>query len=466
MSKSWRILKIIVENPKVFSTIKGCLFFVGFCLLSVVLQAQIKNAPSWVREVPINEDAYYGMGMVDMKSYPEYRAKARKMALKEVVEKIFVSISSNSSLTTSYEDEKVDYLLDETVLLKSSNFLSGHQKIEEWIDKRSNTYYVLFRLDIAIYKANRKVYLKSLETVIRFMQDEAMDLFKQGEVARGASKLIASINRLDEEMNRLIEPEYSISFQKWRLNSLYELEKQIDQIGFSLNRNYEFQATARQPLVIENFIINKSTGTPLNGLILDLKVVQGDVFRYSFDHEDHEALSIYGMFPQKGVAVVQITAYLKLDNKIRELLNPSVKNILESRPIVIQFVPYGISFNFDGKLDYALLEDNSVISYLRNITNDLGLKEVSPTNANYSIGINPIGRVIRHKKGYFYGVISVEVSITDLKNSREIYQYVLPQTKVRGRDPEMVLTKAFHRSRSDPNKFLEGFITSLCALHL
>ncbi|MEM9299657.1 MAG: LPP20 family lipoprotein [Bacteroidota bacterium] len=461
MSKSWKTLKITIDKLKA-SFILGCLFFV---LIGAEAYGQLKKAPSWVREVPISDNAYYGVGIVSMKEHSEYRSKARKIALREIVEKIFVSVSSSSSLTTTYTGNDIDYLLDETVSLASSNFLSGHQKVNEWVDKRKDTYYVLFKLDISIYKENRQNYFESFATVIQLMQEEAKDLFKRGEIARSVSKLSQSINKLDKEINRLVEPEYGISLQKSRLTSIYELERQIDQITFNLERNYEFQADSRQPLVIKNFLVSKETGAALNGLMLNLKVIQGDVFRYSFDHENYEALSIYGLFPQKGVAVIQITAELMLEDKIRALLNPSVKSRLESRPIVIQFLPYTISFNFDKKIEPERLKDNSVLDYFRNITNDLGLKEVSQTEASYHIFVSRVGQVRKHQRGYYSGTLSVDITITDMKNEREIFHYTLPQTNVKVDRSEIAWKQAFNRSVNKSDKFLEGFITSLCALH-
>jgi len=449
---------------KVFSK-RGYLFLAFICIFSTSY-CQLKKAPRWVKEIPITDDAFYGVGMADMKQYAEYRAKARKLALREVMEKIFVSISSSSSLTMTYSNDQVDYLLDETISMASSNFLSGHQKIDEWVDKRSDTYYVLFKLNIDTYKENRKAYFKTLEVIIRQMHDEAVSLFNEGEVVRGASKLVASINSLDEELNKLIEPEYGISLQKWRLKSIYELEKQIDQISFDLDRTYEFQATARKPLIIENFLINKSTNTPINGLATDLKVIQGDVFSYSFDHENHEALSIYGMFPEKRVAIFQITANLELDKKIRNLLNPSVQNRLISHPIVVHFSSYGISFDFDGDTDPLLSRDNSVRDYLKNITNDLGLVEVPAADADYKIVLKSNGQVRKSQNGLFQGNVSVEVSIVDRINNRVVYNYTLPQTFVRVENSDAALTEAFHRSVNRSQRFLVGFVTALCALHL
>ncbi|MEM7107824.1 MAG: LPP20 family lipoprotein [Bacteroidota bacterium] len=423
----------------------------------------MKKAPTWVHEVPITGDAFYGVGTVNMKDYPEYRAKARKQALKEIVEKIFVSISSSSSLTTTYKDEEVDYLLNETVSLASSNFLMGHRKMSEWIDKRKNTYYVLFSLDRATYKENRKEYFKSFETVIELIQKEAKDLFEEGEIARSTRKLSQSIDRLDKEINRIVEPEYSILLQKLRLESIYELERQIDQIAFNVERNYEFDATDRKPLVIENFLVSKSNGVALNGLNLSLNVIQGDVFRYSFNHENYEALSIYGLFPQKGVAVIQIIAEVALESSIKKLLNPAVRSTIESRPIAIKFNPYNIQFVINS--DTSFDKKEQLFDYLRVITTDLGITEVKDKPTDLQIILKPIGNVKKQSRGYYRSDLSFEVNVLDVKNNRNVFEYALPRTSVKEKNPNVAVSESFKAAANQSGEFLQEFVTALCVLH-
>ena len=62
------------------------------------------------------------------------------MALKEIVEKIFISINSSSEYNLTYVNERVEYVLDETTTTETSSFISGHIKVDDWIDKRANKY--------------------------------------------------------------------------------------------------------------------------------------------------------------------------------------------------------------------------------------------------------------------------------------------------------------------------------------
>ncbi len=450
------------SDTRAFSLMRGCLSL--FFLVSVVLTSfgQLKKAPKWVRHIPSSTEVFYGMGSVDMRLYPEYRAKARKIALREIAEKIFVSINSNSILTMTYENEEVDYILDETVSMASSNILNGHHKVDEWIDKRADRYYVLFLLDKAEYKANREAYFASLEELTTLMQKEASELFNQGEVSRGINKLTESIRLLDTEMKRLVEPEYAFSMKNWRLKSIYELEHQIDQIGFALQRRYEFRANAKEPLIIEHFLVNKSTGVPLSGLKLDLRVIQGDIFRYSFVHDHHDALSIYGMFPENQVAIFQVVADLKVEKDMQKLLDPSVRTTFVSQPVSIQFIPYAIAFDWESTESTS--ENNDVIKFLRKVTNDLGLKEVYNSEADYHITLEPSGMVKSHNNGYYSGSVSMEMSIKDPKTNIEVYEYSFPQTSIRVPNPDLAWSYALDKNVVHSDDFLVSFVTFLCSL--
>lgn len=154
------------------------------------------------------------------------------------------------------------------------------------------------------------------------------------------------------------------------------------------------------------------------------------------------------------------------DYIIRKLLNPSVQNRLISHPVVVHFSSYGIAFDFDGTQDPLLLKDNSARAYLKNITNDLGLIEVPAADADYKIVLKPIGQVRKKQSGLFQGNVAVKVSIVDIKNKRDVYNYTLPQTYVRAENSDLALTKAFHGSINRSQEFLVGFVTALCVLHL
>ena len=448
-----------------FLVAKRTLTFLCLILTIFETSSQIKKAPEWVRSIPLSEDAFYGMGAFDMSKSDQYRAKARKVALKEIIEKIFISVSSNSQLSMTYDNDETIYSLNETISIESTNYLSGHRKVDEWIDKRADIYYVLFKLDHEVYRENRRVYFERLEDVIQIIRTEADQLFIQGEVSRGVNKLIAAISRITEEIEKLIEPKQLMSLQKWRLSALYELEKQIGRIGFKLESNYDFHANERQPLIISDFIVDNLTGTPLSGLSTNLKVVKGDVFNHSFDHyiEDN-AIGIYGLFPEHQIAMVQIVAEIPLPDPIIAIIDPSLQHTFTSQPIALRFNPYHITYNLSG-LARDHVKNELTVQYLRKITNDLGLIETDIEDAFYKIDIICTEKVEQLRNGYFAANLEVRVAVTRLRDKRELYHFSLPKGHATSSTYESAISKALDKAFSESDRFLVTFVTFLCSQH-
>ena len=448
-----------------FLVAKRTFTFLCFILIIFETSSQIKKAPEWVRSIPLSEDAFYGMGAVKIGKSNQYRTKARKVALKEIIEKIFISVSSNSQLSMKYHNDEAIYSFNETISIESSNYLSGHQKVDEWVDQRSDIYYVLFKLDHEVYRENRRVYFERLEDVIDVICTEADQLFVQGEVSRGVNKLIAAISRINEEIDKLIEPKQLIALQKWRFSAIYELEKQISRIGFDLKSNYDFYADRQQPLIISEFIVNKVTDHPISGLSTSLRVIKGDVFNHSFDHyiEDN-AIGIYGLFPEHQIAMVQIVAELPLPNPIKAIIDPSLQHTFTSQPIALRFNPYHITYNLSD-LARDRVKNELTVQYLKRITNDLGLIETDIEDAFYKIDIVCKEKAEKLRNGYFDANLEVRIAVTRLRDKRELYHFSLPKVRATSSTYESAVSKALDKAFSESDRFLITFVTFLCSQH-
>ena len=443
-------------------------FLLATCLLFQAAGsglAQLKRAPDWVSQIPVTGDAYYGLGIADAKSNLNYRTQARKMALKEITEKIYVSINTTSELTLKYEDEEVEYLLDETVALESSNFLSGHQKVDQWTDKRSDKYYVLYRLDRLTYLENRRTYFSRLDEMIRLIRAEADASFTKGEWVRGINKLVDSFMRLYEEMKKPIEPEYLISLQKKHLSTIYELEKQLGRIEFNVVDAYRFRVEAGKPLVISDFVVNRVTGTPLSWLNTSLKVLKGDVFNYTFDpNKKKNELTIYGFFPEEKSCLVQLEVHMPLPEEVREALDASIRNKLISKPINLRFEPYTIAFE-SNELDTKREENGQPLTgFLQHITQDLGLIETEEQKAHYKVLVSSHSRIVKKHRGIFTSEFEGQVAVVRTADNREVYRFKLPDVTRQSARAQTALQEAFEQSIHKTDEFLVTFVTFLCSL--
>ncbi|MEM7548474.1 MAG: LPP20 family lipoprotein [Bacteroidota bacterium] len=432
------------------------LIFASFFSLAVF--AQLKKAPEWVSQVPITENAFFGLGIAEIKENSEYRTQARKMALREIIEKIQLSINSKSELNVDYDDKQVQYRLNEKIAVESSGFLSGHQKVDEWIDKKAKKYYVLFRLNESTYRENRYDYFQQLSEIIYFIRSEADELFTKGEIIRGIKKLSDGIIRLDDEMKELVEPEYLVSLQKSRLSALYELEEQLSRIKFQTRLSYDFEAVEAKPLIISNFLVDLITGTPIRNLETKLKVLDGDVFNHEFLTRNGQSdLHIYGVYPTDQTSAIQLVPQIPIPTRVKNSIDPNILKRLISSRITMRFLPYSISFHSNENDKGALTE------LLKSVTTDLRLDEKPDLEADYKIVVDTENKIIHEQRGIYTAQYQAKVTIIRLIDDQEVYEYEFPAQRVKARRKSVALTNTENQALSESRRFLQSFVTFLCS---
>ena len=431
--------------------------------VSVELFAQLKRAPSWVSQVPVTENAFFGLGISSINENAEYRTYARKVALREILEKIQISINSESELKVKYKNDNIEYLLDEKIAVESSGFLSGYQKVDEWLDKRSKTYYVLFRLNESTYRDNRRTYFQKVDEILHLIRSEADELFTKGEIVRGITKLSDGIIRIENEMNKLIEPEYLANLQKNRLSALYELEEQLSRISFKISSNYQFDVTDAEPLVISNFLVDRVTGTPVRNLKTSLKVLKGDVFNYEFKLTNGgRDLNIYGAYPTHQTIEIQLVADVNLPNRIKVSIDPAILKQLVSNRISIPFKPYSIAFESNERIEANPNEKQPFTALLQSITQDLNLAEVSTSEAFYQFQINTQNKILNRQRGIYTAQYTASIKVFRINDNQEVYEYKIPAKRAKAPKKTVALNLAAKQLKSNSEAFLQSFITFLC----
>ena len=438
------------------------IFFLALSFfLSFAAQAQLRQAPIWVSNLPVTDDAFYGLGVSDTKEDSQFRTKARKIALREISEKIYVSVNSASELTLKYENDEMEYLLDETVAMESTNFLSGHQKVDDWTDQRAKKYYVLYKLDRLTYLDNRRTYFQGVEDLVRLKRAEAEQLFDTGELVRGINKLVDALVLLDKEMDRLVEPEFFLSLQKLQLHTKYELEKQVSRIELRTGNTYTFQADEAEPLIIEDFVIDRVTARPVGNLKTKLKVLKGDVFHYAFNQQGNNSeLAIYGFYPEDERAVIQVEVELPLPPVVRESIDNTIRNRLVSKPITLNFKAYPVWY------DHQALDEKGgdplLAEFLRSITGDLGIEESKKDKAFYHITTSSKKSIIDRFRGLYTASYEAEVVVTRASDGEEVYRYEFQPRQARASKAHNAITEAYQKTINENNRFLVSFVTFLC----
>ncbi|MEM9326921.1 MAG: LPP20 family lipoprotein, partial [Bacteroidota bacterium] len=212
---------------------------------------QLKGAPDWVLDPPGDDFAFHGIGFANPQENENYRIQARNLALRELAEKIFISIEAKTELQVKYEDDRISYNLDERIEVASSNYLMGYELVDEWTSKKSTAYYVLFRLDRVTYMENRRKYFEQLDELVGIMDASAEELFDEGEMVRGINELSDAILRVDNEMHTIIEPEYARNLEKTKLGLIYQIERQLSRLTFDVRQEYAVDMSNPEPFMIE-----------------------------------------------------------------------------------------------------------------------------------------------------------------------------------------------------------------------
>lgn len=421
--------------------------------------SQGKKAPTWVSQLPISSDAYYGLGISDTRDSKDYRKMARTMALRDIAEKIYVSINSVSELNMNYNKENAEYQLDEIVALETSNFLSGHRKVDEWTDKKSKRYYTLFMLDREIHEKNRETYFDEVKNIVDLINKEADLLFEQGQLIRGINKLVSSIDRLDLEMKKVIEPEYLVTIQKMDLMAKYRLERQLARIEINTQGVYEFRADSNRSLIIPEFVIDRETKAPQENLRTSIRVLKGDLLNYRVDGTNPD-LMIKGIYPQNGVTQFQLLTEVPLPEHIRNAIDATIPSKLASKVVTLKFKPYGIAIIHNELNEKGENRKRQLTRHIRSITKDLSLEESD--DPHYVILVNT-SQSATQTSGYYNGRYEAEI-IVKLKSGKEVFRFTFKPEEARARSRHSALSKAYNWSVNDNEQFLNSFISFLCSV--
>ena len=428
-------------------------------------RGQSKKAPEWVWSTPVDSDTYYGVGIAKLEE-ENYRLQARKMALREITEKIFVTIDSRSALAVKYSQEEIEYRLNEQIDVASSSMLLGHEKMDDWIDPKTDSYYVLFKLDRALYEKERDLHFEEVINNINLIQEDANFLMKSGDLTSAVIKTGESLNQVFFELRQLIEPKYQNLLNKKKVELVISLENQLRRVKFKNLENFEFDVKDKEPLVISQFAYDNQTSEVLHDLPMALTNHQGEVFWYEFaNHLDGDQLKIYGLIPHKFSAKIQLEVKFPLSDKIMDEIDPSIREGLKSNVISISFIPYAIVVNSRVSGDYT--QKTHLVNYLTYIFQDIGLHQPSKDEApHYAMNIMSNYKIIREDQMYYDMQLSGDVTISDSTLGKKLYGYQFVSGVGVGATPEHASSRAM-RELVDKNAslFIEDYLKFLCSKH-
>ena len=156
-----------------------------FWMIGMYVNAQ--NVPDWVKQHPVNEFGYAGVGMARI-SEKGYVNKAKERALADLASEINIQISSSSLLNTIEDNGAVKELYAETILSTVQADMEKYRMVDSWQSGEEYwVYYELNRSDYEEYMEARRQ--KAIKDGFDFWY-RGSSMIEQGDMVSGIDLLI------------------------------------------------------------------------------------------------------------------------------------------------------------------------------------------------------------------------------------------------------------------------------------
>ena len=134
-------------------------FFILLVTLSCSPNTSVakRRAPQWVKERPVSSEYYIGIAVTNKNTNAgNYMQLAKNQALQDLASEISINISSNSVLhqfedNTSFKEE-----FEANVKTSIVQELEAYEMLASWTNKKTNEYWVYYRLSKNQYALLKK----------------------------------------------------------------------------------------------------------------------------------------------------------------------------------------------------------------------------------------------------------------------------------------------------------------------
>ncbi|WP_304300409.1 LPP20 family lipoprotein [Phocaeicola plebeius] len=243
-----------------------------FNLWLIAVCASAQNAPIWVKQHPVNEFGYAGVGMASMNE-KGYINKAKERALADLASEINVQISSSSLLNTVEDNGMVKELYAETIRSTVYANIEKYRMVDSWQDgKEYWVYYELNRFDYEEYMEARRQ--KAIKDGFDFWY-RGNSMINQGDMASGIDLLLKAW----EVVQPVIHLDLRCSYNGKTVNLGTEIYASLTGVfnGITVSLNPEtVNGQAFQSIETPVVVSVQRNGTPLKGISLQAKFLSGE----------------------------------------------------------------------------------------------------------------------------------------------------------------------------------------------
>ena len=129
-------------------------FFIISCQSSKQTTELDAGIPTWVKEYPVSDSHYIGIGIADRSTHPQdYIQVAQQNALQNLSSQIKVSISSQSVFLQMDREYGYEEDYKSNIEVKANEILEGYELVGTFTQQ--NEYWVYYRLSKQLYQETR-----------------------------------------------------------------------------------------------------------------------------------------------------------------------------------------------------------------------------------------------------------------------------------------------------------------------
>lgn len=235
-----------------------------------------QQRPNWLNDYPANPLYYTGVGGIDKnESETDYQAKARDLALSELISQIEVNVSSVTETLEKEINGNYENSFSAMIQLQARKTIEDYEIVDSW--ENNKEYWVYLRLSKEQYKIRlqEKIERAQEQAYNAFLDGE--QAFEQGNYASALAFFVRGLADVSPYLDRLSAVEHNGEqvnlFGKLRSS----IQSSIDRITIAETTGPEVVRIAQPAsLPFSAKVVSKMETKPMDGLPFHFEFLRGD----------------------------------------------------------------------------------------------------------------------------------------------------------------------------------------------
>lgn len=441
------------------------LILLNSCSTQKKIADKTELLPLWIKEFPISQTHYIGIGVADKKLNPtDFIKVAQKNALQNLISQIKVSISSQSFLLKMERDLDFKQDIKSVIEIKADDVIEGYELVNSFTN--NNEYWMYYRLNKSLYKEIKIAKTKEAVNESKF--------FLQKAISNSTSHknqyiyFVSALNILEPYLN---EPLFT-KINGEEVNLLSEIITQfrayLDKYQIRSLKQENLFTVGRNPFSLKFIVEHNNEKEP--DIPLQINSSSLEINKFS-EKTDFEGVLTANIIKFKNLnklhkieVVIDFQNWLE-ETSSSELIKDVFKNIKPKKIEVPIYLSTPKIFVNSTEKHHGELNNNNVLQFaVESELHNSGFSTVqNKHNADLIMTINSRSEKGRHINGQrmFVSFLNMIINVKDL-NSRTIFSKNIDQIKGIQLDFNKADQNAYQQGVKEiKNKLIPEFINSL-----